>query len=54
MNPFDYAFECTLSLECGYSDDPADRGGRTNWGITQEPSIGLMCAVWYPQGMWPI
>ncbi len=36
MNPFDYAFECTLSLEGGYSDDPADRGGRTNWGITQE------------------
>jgi len=36
MKPFDYAFEQTLSLEGGYSDDPADRGGKTNWGITQE------------------
>ncbi len=35
MKPFDYAFEQTLCLEGGYSDDPADRGGRTNWGITE-------------------
>ncbi|SEM78941.1 Predicted Peptidoglycan domain-containing protein [Syntrophus gentianae] len=35
MKPFDYAFEQTLCLEEGYSDDPADRGGKTNWGITE-------------------
>lgn len=35
MKPFDYAFEQTLCLEGGYSDDPADRGGKTNWGITE-------------------
>jgi len=35
MKPFDYAFEQTLCLEGGYSDDPVDRGGRTNWGITE-------------------
>jgi len=36
MKPFDYAFEQTLLLEGGYSNDPADRGGRTNWGITEK------------------
>jgi len=36
MKPFDYAFEQTLCLEGGYSNDPADRGGKTNWGITQD------------------
>ena len=35
MNNFDYAFEETLGLEGGYSDDPDDRGGVTNYGITQ-------------------
>jgi len=35
MKPFDYAFEQTLCLEGGYSDDPVDRGGRTNGGITE-------------------
>jgi lysozyme family protein len=35
MKPFDFAFEQTLCLEGGYSDDPADRGGRTKWGITE-------------------
>ena len=34
-NNFDYAFEETLGLEGGYSDDPDDRGGVTNYGITQ-------------------
>ena len=36
MKPFDYAFEQTLMSEGGYSDDPADRGGKTNWGITEK------------------
>ena len=35
INNFDYAFEETLGLEGGYSDDPDDRGGVTNYGITQ-------------------
>lgn len=35
MKPFDYAFEQTLMMEGGYSDDPVDRGGKTNWGITE-------------------
>jgi lysozyme family protein len=35
MNSFDEAFEQTLGLEGGYSDDPADRGGRTKYGITE-------------------
>lgn len=35
MKPFDYAFEQTLRLEGGYSNDSVDRGGKTNWGITE-------------------
>jgi len=36
MKPFDYAFEQTLTMEGGYSDDPVDRGGKTKWGITEK------------------
>jgi lysozyme family protein len=32
---FDRAFAHTLAIEAGYSDNPADRGGKTNWGITE-------------------
>ncbi len=35
MDAFDYAFQQTLGLEGGYSDDPDDKGGRTNYGITE-------------------
>ena len=33
MSNFDYAFEKTLGLEGGYTNDPTDRGGETNFGI---------------------
>jgi len=36
MSNFDYAFEKTLSLEGGYVNDPSDRGGETNYGITKK------------------
>lgn len=32
---FDIAFARTVGLEGGYSDNPNDRGGPTNFGITQ-------------------
>jgi lysozyme family protein len=35
MGNFDYAFEKTLGLEGGYTNDPTDRGGETNLGITK-------------------
>ncbi|HVN67055.1 MAG TPA: glycosyl hydrolase 108 family protein [Candidatus Sulfotelmatobacter sp.] len=31
---FDPAFTKTVGLEGGYTDDPSDPGGPTNWGIT--------------------
>lgn len=33
---FDKAFTHTVGIEGGYVNDPADRGGETNWGITRE------------------
>ena len=35
MADFEPAFQKTLRLEGGYSDDPADRGGRTRYGISE-------------------
>ena len=35
MDSFEYAFVKTLGTEEGYSDDPFDKGGETNWGITK-------------------
>lgn len=32
--PFDAAFKKTLGVEGAYSNDPADPGGETMWGIT--------------------
>lgn len=34
-DPFERAVAHTLGIEGGYSDHPADRGGKTNWGITE-------------------
>lgn len=34
-DPFDAAFDELLGLEGDYSDDPADSGGATRWGITE-------------------
>lgn len=35
MSNFDDAFQYVLGDEGGYTNDPHDRGGPTNWGITQ-------------------
>lgn len=35
MDAFDFAFERTLGHEGGYSNDPDDKGGRTNFGVTE-------------------
>ena len=32
---FNPAFSATVGLEGGYTNNPADKGGPTNWGITQ-------------------
>ena len=34
-DPFALAAAHTLGIEGGYADDPADRGGKTQWGITE-------------------
>ena len=33
-NNFDRAFTALLGNEGGYSNNPADKGGETNWGVT--------------------
>ncbi len=35
MNAFDSALKHTLGIEGDFSDDPADSGGATKWGITE-------------------
>lgn len=35
MTPFDRALQHTLGIEGGFSDDAADSGGATRWGITE-------------------
>lgn len=35
FTPFERAVAHTLGIEGGYADDPADRGGKTNWGVTE-------------------
>jgi lysozyme family protein len=37
MKPFDYAFEQTLRLEGGYSNDPVDRAGKRTGGSRRLP-----------------
>jgi len=36
VTPFDTAFAYTLGIEGGYSDHPADKGGATRFGITEQ------------------
>ena len=35
MNRFEECFKLVLGIEGGYSDNPADKGGKTNYGITE-------------------
>ena len=36
---FDKAFARTVGIEGGYSNDPDDSGGETNWGITKATAV---------------
>jgi len=36
MTPFERALALTLGIEKGYSNDRADRGGATMWGVTHK------------------
>ena len=40
MNNFNAAFDEVIGLEGGYSNDPNDAGGETNWGIAKR---------WHPE-----
>jgi lysozyme family protein len=39
MTAFDQAFEKTLGVEGGFSDNPADSGGKTRFGITERLAV---------------
>jgi lysozyme family protein len=41
MSSFDIAFERTIGLEGGYSNNPADRGGPTKFGLSQKANPDL-------------
>lgn len=43
MDSFDLAFQRTIGHEGGYVDDPNDRGGETNWGISRRayPTLNI-------------
>ena len=46
LETFDEIIEVVLEHEGGYVDDPDDRGGATNWGVTQavyENFVGYKC-----------
>ena len=48
MNAFGRALKHTLGIEGDYSDDPADSGGATKWGITES----VARAFGYSGPMW--
>ena len=46
LTEFDDIIQVVLKHEGGYVDDPDDRGGATNWGVTQavyEDYVGYKC-----------
>ena len=43
MTRFDNAFNYLINNEGGYSDDPLDHGGATNYGITQDALSEFNC-----------
>ena len=46
LTEFDDIIQVVLEHEGGYVDDPDDRGGATNWGVTQkvyEDFVGYSC-----------
>ncbi len=40
LSPFEEAAAHTLGIEGGFSDHPSDRGGATQWGITEAVARG--------------
>lgn len=45
---FEDAFKIVLGFEGGYSNDPADRGGETNYGITVSTLESAKAKGWVP------
>lgn len=43
MTDFDKAFDLIIGVEGGYSNDPKDTGGETNWGISKRayPTVDI-------------
>ena len=48
---FERAFRMTLGFEGGYGNDPNDRGGATNLGITEGTLRSAQAKGWVPQGV---
>jgi len=45
---FDDAFKIVLGFEGGYVNDPADKGGETNYGITASTLNSAKTKGWIP------
>lgn len=48
LSRFDECFKLVLDFEGGYSNDPADRGGETNYGITYNTLNDAKNKGWIP------
>lgn len=48
---FDDAFKIVLDFEGGYSNDPADKGGATNYGITASTLESAKAKGWVPSNV---
>lgn len=48
---FDDVFRIVLDFEGGYSNDPADRGGETNYGITASTLESAKTKGWVPSNV---
>ena len=48
---FDDAFKIVLGFEGGYVNDPADRGGETNYGITASTLESAKAKGWVPSNI---
>ncbi len=48
---FDDAFKIVLGFEGGYVNDPADRGGETNYGITASTLESAKTKGWVPSNV---
>ena len=48
---FDDAFKIVLGFEGGYVNDPADRGGETNYGITASTLESAKAKGWVPSNV---